>query len=250
MDGATKPRVGTAGWSIPGAARAGFPAQGSQLQRYGARFSCVEIDSSFYRPHRAQTYERWAASVGPDFRFAVKAPKTVTHTARLRDTEPLLAPFFEAIGRLGPKLGPVRVQLPPSLAFDHAIVADFLAGLRQAFAGDVVLEPRHRSWFADEAEALLAAHRIARAAADPALCPQAAAPGGWTGLRYWRLHGSPRMYYSAYGEARLADFAARMMPGDWAILDNTAEGAALGDALCLQGLVESVGATACPGAAL
>ena len=118
------PRIGTAGWSVP----SGFGDGGSQLQRYAARFSCVEINSSFYRPHRPQTYARWAASVPAGFRFAVKAPRTITHDARLREPRALLQPFLEEIGALGATLGPLLIQLPPSLAFDAALAPAVLIG--------------------------------------------------------------------------------------------------------------------------
>ena len=71
--------VGSAGWNIPRLHRARFAADGSQLQRYASRLNAVEINSSFYRPHAAATYERWAASVPASFRFAVKIPKTISH---------------------------------------------------------------------------------------------------------------------------------------------------------------------------
>src|SRR4051794_13597269 len=106
-------RIGTAGWSIPAAFADHFPAQGTNLERYAARFSAVEINSSFHRPHRPATYARWAASVGPDFRFAVKLPKVITHAARLVDVDAALDRFVAEINGLGAKLGPLLVQLPP-----------------------------------------------------------------------------------------------------------------------------------------
>jgi uncharacterized protein YecE (DUF72 family) len=224
-------RIGTAGWSVPQG------GEGSQLQRYSARLDCVEIDSSFYRPHRPQTYARWAASVPQGFRFAVKAPRAVTHQARLRDAAPLLQPFLAEIAALGPALGPLLLQLPPSLKFDPALAQNFFADLRKLFAGCVVAEPRHASWFGPGPEALLRAYEIGRVAADPAPAPEAAAPGGWDGLRYWRMHGSPQMYHTAYGEDRLRALAGQLAPRDWCIFDNTASGAALQDALKLQSLI-------------
>jgi uncharacterized protein YecE (DUF72 family) len=131
----------------------------------------------------------------------------------------------------------VLVQLPPSLKFDSTLAQSFFADLRQLFAGEVVAEPRHPTWFGIAAEALLAAHEIGRVAADPAPASEAAAPGGWPGLRYWRLHGSPQMYHTAYGEDRLRALAGRLSSQDWCIFDNTASGAALQDALKLQSLL-------------
>ena len=172
-------RVGTAGWALPAPVRDAFPAAASNLARYAGRFGAVEINSCFHRPHRRATYERWAASVPEDFRFAVKLPKTITHGLRLRACEAEIARFAEEVGGLGKKRGPVLVQLPPSLAFDAALAGAFFTGLAATLAGPIVCEPRHPSWFDPEADALLAAHRIARVAADPAPVPAAAMPGGW-----------------------------------------------------------------------
>src|ERR1700735_1262435 len=80
-------RIGTAGWSIPKYCAGEFPVGGSGLERYAARFNCTEINSSFYRPHRRTTYERWAHSVPAGFRFAVKLPKAITHERRLNDID-------------------------------------------------------------------------------------------------------------------------------------------------------------------
>src|SRR6476620_9198879 len=86
--------VGCAGWSIPKEHAGRFPAGGSHLERYAGRFNAVEINSSFYRPHRPETYARWAASVPESFQFAVKIPKEMTHTRRLRDVADPLARFL------------------------------------------------------------------------------------------------------------------------------------------------------------
>jgi len=238
MTNQQSPRIGTAGWSLPSAAAGTFPKQGSQLQRYSACFSCTEINSSFYRPHRAETYARWAASVPSGFRFAVKTPRSITHGAKLRDAHRPLKAFLEQVRLLGPALGPVLVQLPPSLKFDPALTEGFLSDLRQLTAGEVVLEPRHSSWFGSDADELLGAYCAGRVAADPAPDSKGAIPGGWAGLRYWRLHGSPRVYYTRYGEDRLRPIAEALSPNDWCIFDNTASGAAIPDALLLQNLVQ------------
>jgi uncharacterized protein YecE (DUF72 family) len=113
--------------------------------------------------------------------------------------------------------------------------------LRDLYSGPTVLEPRHPTWFTVEAADLLHQFEIARVAADPAPVSQAAAPGGWKNLIYRRLHGSPHMYYSAYDGSYLQSLAAtirhqREFAEVWCILDNTASGAALGDALTLQRL--------------
>lgn len=188
--------IGTAGWSVPGAYAASFSGIGSHLQRYGRRLTAVEINTSFYRPHRVTTYERWAASVPDGFRFAVKIPRVITHERRLVDVGAPLARFLSEVAGLGPKLGPLLLQLPPSLAFETSSAA-FLADLKRAYEGNVVCEPRHATWFTSDVNALFNELSIARVAADPAPVRGAEEPGGWRGLTYHRLHGSPKIYYSA-----------------------------------------------------
>jgi uncharacterized protein YecE (DUF72 family) len=235
------PRIGTAGWSIPATSRAVFPANGSQLERYATRLNAAEINSSFYRPHRRSTYERWAASVPAAFRFAVKLPKSITHERRLVGGDEVMARFAEEIGGLGEKRGPVLVQLPPSLAFDAGVAGAFFAQADAVLGGPIVCEPRHASWFEPAADALLVAHHIARVAADPAKFPGAELPGGWPGLRYTRLHGAPLLYRSDYDAAAIADHAAaaRAAAGEsWTIYDNTTAGFALANALDLARSLE------------
>ena len=83
-------RVGCAGWALPKEHAGRFPGGGTHLARYAGRLPAVEINSSFYRPHRPATYARWAASVPEDFRFAVKVPKDATHARRLVNAEDVL----------------------------------------------------------------------------------------------------------------------------------------------------------------
>jgi uncharacterized protein YecE (DUF72 family) len=230
--------IGCAGWSIPSQYAEHFPDQGTHLERYAQRLPAVEINSSFYRPHRPETYARWAASVPESFQFAVKIPKEITHTRRLRDSTEPLERFLSEIAALGTALGPLLVQLPPSLRFDSAVVTAFFSTLRARFRGSVVCEPRHTSWFTDGAEQVLLSAQVARVAADPALVPEAAQPGGWPGLVYYRLHGAPEMYTSAYSETDLATLTLRLRAAaqavpTWCIFDNTALGAATANALDL-----------------
>ena len=234
-------RIGTAGWTIPRRHAAAFPAERSQLERYAQRLNAVEINSSFHRPHKRETYERWAGSVPADFRFSVKLPRAITHDRRLADADAALDGFIAQAGSLGAKLAVVLVQLAPSFAFDERIALAFFAALRARFAGHVAFEPRHASWFTPEAESLLVAHRIARVAADPASIPAAAEPGGWSGLTYFRLHGSPRRYFSDYEPERIAQYAKKLRQVEsgerWCIFDNTAHAFATANALALAALL-------------
>jgi len=236
----TEWRIGTAGWAIPRATADAFPREGTTLERYAARLNAAEINSSFHRSHRPSTYERWAAGVPADFRFAVKLPKAITHVRRLSGCADELAAFAAEIEPLGSHRGPVLVQLPPSLAFDADVAGQFFAEARAALGGQFACEPRHASWFSVEADRLLIRHRIARVAADPARAAGAEMPGGWAELAYFRLHGSPRTYWSAYDEAAIlhwskrASVSATRAAEVWVIFDNTAGGAAIDNALSIR----------------
>jgi uncharacterized protein YecE (DUF72 family) len=233
-------RIGCAGWTIPRDVAARFDSEGSHLERYSRVFNAVEINSSFYRPHQPATYERWAASVPDDFRFAVKLPRTITHDAKLRGIEPLLARFAEEAGTLGAKLGCVLVQLPPRLELDEGAARDLFAALQSHFSCLLACEARHGTWFTEAATALLREAGVTRVIADP----PAGEPGPYVPTAetaYIRLHGSPRIYYSPYEAERLAKVHAYMAQQKeaWCIFDNTASGAATGNALDLLDLFAS-----------
>lgn len=228
--------IGTAGWAIPRVHRDHFPTEGSQLERYARVFHVVEINSSFRHEHRAATYARWAQSTPFDFRFSVKLPQSITHGHRLEAPDRLLSSFLAATRELGPKLGPILVQLPPSLEFDPDRVDSFLGTLREEHSGTVVCEPRHSTWFDEPADRMFHRWRVGRVAADPAVVPAAGIPAGWPDPIYYRLHGAPRKYFSSYDEVSIAALGEALggFDGDvWCIFDNTAHGAAAGDALRL-----------------
>ena len=231
--------IGTAGWGISSAASNDFPGDGSHLQRYGQVLNCAEINTSFYRPHQPATYARWADSVPGHFRFSVKLPRTITHERRLNNYAAELQRFAGEVAHLQEKLGCVLVQLPPSLRFDASVASNFFHDLRGCFHGMLAFEARHASWFGEAATALLRAHQMTRVRADP----PAGQPGPHqptTEAAYLRLHGSPKIYYSAYSaeflDALAAELRAQAASGSWCIFDNTASGAALLNALHLQGL--------------
>lgn len=243
-DAAAPLLIGTAGWGLPRASQHRFATPDvtdTHLERYARHLPAVEINSSFYRPHQRATYERWASATPSSFRFCVKMPRSVTHTARLKDTEALLRDFLDQVGGLGSRLGCLLVQLPPSLALDPPVVDPFLRSLRRLHGdGAIAVEPRHASWFTPQGDALLTSYQAARVLADPVLHGPGRAPGGWPGLVYCRLHGSPRVYYSAYESALISALALRLQAAIreagsvWCIFDNTASGAATDNALDLH----------------
>jgi uncharacterized protein YecE (DUF72 family) len=142
----------------------------------------------------------------------------------------------------------VLFQLPPSLNFDDEPATRFFGAWRGWFSGATVCEPRHESWFGADADRCLSRNLIARAAVDPALCAHAAEPGGYVTTPYFRLHGSPDIYRSAYGAERLDVWldALAAAPAAWCILDNTQFGAAAKDALILTGLAADAGVDRSP----
>ncbi len=231
--------IGCAGWSLSRSDVPEIAEEGTQLERYSSVFRSVEINSSFHRSHRRMTYERWAESVPESFRFSVKAPKTITHEKRLTGTDELLQKFFDEALGLGQKLGCVLIQLPPSLEYEKDLVENFFGVLRTMYEGVVVIEPRHRTWFAPEPNRHLQKIGVTRVAADPAVVPSAGEPGGAPGKVYFRLHGSPQVYYSSYTVSYLDALAfrlrayARAGASVWCIFDNTIKGAAASNALHL-----------------
>jgi uncharacterized protein YecE (DUF72 family) len=229
-------RIGTAGWSVP----AKLKEEGTHLYRYSRTLPCVEINSTFYRTHRSATWAKWSAETPANFRFSIKAPKSITHEAKLHNSESMLKAFFEQIEPVREKTGPVLFQLPPSLAFDNALADDFFTVLRTLYDGEVVLEPRHATWFTPSVEILLKKHMIARVAADPPkAAAEAAEPSGDHRLAYYRLHGYPRIYYSNYDDDFLATLAARVKVhrNTWIIFDNTALAHAYSNAIQLKTLI-------------
>lgn len=226
------PIVATAAWSIPKTVADRFAAEGSGLSRYASVFDGVEVNSTFYRRHKPSTFARWADSVPEGFRFAVKIPKEITHGRAMKDIGAPFDIFLQDTAPLGEKRGPLLCQLPPFLAFNPNIEAAFDA-MRTAYAGPLVIEPRHRSWASDPARGLLRKYGIDRVLADPPLVwPVKDFPHP---PRYVRLHGKPKVYYSSYTDKEIDAFAGLLAPESWCVFDNTASGAAIVNALTMLG---------------
>lgn len=236
--------IGCAGWSIPASSREKFPEAGAHLERYAERLNGVEINSSFYRAHQGKTYARWRESVLRGFRFTVKVPKRITHELRLKEARELFVQFLSEVENLDEKLGVLLVQLPPSLKFEAGVVEEFFGMVRRETEVAMACEPRHASWRGAEVEELLSGWRIGRVVADPVVV-EAGESSSTAPLSYFRLHGSPKVYYSAYDRERLEGYGAQILEERcagrevWCIFDNTAEGAAVENALELQRMVEA-----------
>lgn len=237
--------VGKAGWSLRKEHQPRFPKEGTHLQRYAQKLPAVEINSSFRHWHRPSTYARWADSVPDGFRFSVKIHEDVTHEGNLEEWEPM-SRFLSDTANLGGKLGVYLVQLPPSHVFNKERARAFFGQMREATDVDIVCEPRHSSWFREAPEALLTGFNIGRVAADPPPARGADAPGAWEGVVYYRLHGSPRMYYDSYAKDELAAFVEKLRStradsAVWCIFNNTARGAGTENALYVWEALEMDG---------
>lgn len=245
-------RIGTTGWSLPTQWQDYFPEGKTHLHSYADVFDAVEISRTFRKMPLPSTLQRWAESVPPSFRFSLKLPKVITHEERLRGAGPLLDEFLLVASQLGDRLGPLLVQLPPTLAFEPGVARAFLEDLRLRREGPDVLEARHESWFAPEVDHLLVDHAVARVAADPPRGDRDGRPGGHRGLAYFRLHGSPELYYSAYRGRDLEAWAERVKEARqgaddvWCVFDNTGRGEGTADALALRKLFTGLGTAPAP----
>jgi uncharacterized protein YecE (DUF72 family) len=230
--------IGTSGWQYRHWKGRLYPAglaQKAWLEHYAARFATVEVNATFYRLPAPATAEAWAARVPDDFVFAVKLSRYLTHIRRLRDPEEPVARFMAVAEALGPRLGPVLMQLPPTMRADldalGATLRRFPAGVR------VAVEPRHDTWFTPELYALLERHRAALCWADrPRWRPPYVRTADWGYLRLHEGRATPR---PCYGRDALAAWAGRIAerfgPGDdvYVFTNNDPEGCAVRDARLL-----------------
>lgn len=133
--------------------------QRDELSFYADRFGTVELNNPFYRLPEPETFDRWRDLVPEGFLFAVKASRYITHIKRLRDAAEPLAVFLERASRLGPKLGPLLCQLPPTLQADLGVLRQFLDQLPEGRRW--VVEFRHPSWHTPEVYQTLGARAVA-----------------------------------------------------------------------------------------
>ncbi|MEU3078591.1 DUF72 domain-containing protein [Streptomyces laurentii] len=228
--------AGTCGWQYPDWRGVLYPEgvpQRAWLEEYARRFAAVENDNAFYRLPERETFARWRDRTPDGFVMAVKASRYLTHLKRLKDPEEPVARLMDRAAGLGGRLGPVLLQLPPTLRADPGLLAaaldPFPAGTR------VAVEFRHPSWWTDATEGVLAAHGAALCWADvgsrPVTPPWRTADWG-----YLRLHEGRARPFPSYGRQALASWADRIADtwGDayevYVFLNNDAGGAAVRDA--------------------
>ncbi len=212
-------RIGTAGWALPPDVRDRFAAGATQLERYASRFNCVEINSSFYRPHRASTYERWARTVPDDFRFALKVPKEITHVRRLVDVDDEVERFLDASAALGHKRDVLLVQLPPSFAYDDVVVPAFLHAIARALRRPrrVRTAPRDMVHRRGRRRARNVPHRTRRRRSSAVGCTVRSGRLGWLHLLAFARLAAHVLFrlrrYTARGDRRNGEFAGARRRG-------------------------------------
>lgn len=226
--------VGTSGWQYKEWQGRFYPARLPQrlwLEHYAERFGAVEVDGTFYRLPKRETFADWRARTPRDFRVAVKMSRYLTHVKRLREPAEPVARFLERAEALGDKLGPVLVQLPPDLRADP----DALDGALKQFPRTVrlVVEPRHPSWWTAETRRLLEKRHAALCWADRRSRPLTPR---WrtTDFGYLRLHEGRARPWPHYGRDALASWVRRLdetFDEAYLFLNNDQGGAAPDDAM-------------------
>ncbi len=215
--------------------RIGCAGEASDLERQAGIFTAIELDASFSKPWSRRDFDRWAAAVPAGFRFSVKLPRGLIN----RDE------VLKRVEGLGEKLGTVVMPLPLNLPFHAPTSRASFESFRRHFAGDVVVEPAHPSWYGEEADEMFAELQVSRAASDPATVPQAAFPGGWLGTVYFRLRGSPERVHSLYDGDFLRAMSRRLRghmeqgANVWCIFDNNDRQGAFPNALEALRLLEA-----------
>ncbi|SHJ13220.1 Uncharacterized conserved protein YecE, DUF72 family [Desulfatibacillum alkenivorans DSM 16219] len=232
--------IGTSGWTYDSWKGAFYPeklAKAKWLPYYCTLFNTVEVNATFYRTLKGSTYEKWRETTPEGFTWAVKASRYITHVKRLKTPEETVPRFLESASILGEKLGPILLQLPPTLAYEKEIARDFFQFLPKEFR--FTLETRHDSWLDDGLFALLEEHNIAWCVSDTAgkhACVEAATAD----FVYLRLHGSQEIYKSSYTDEELehwAELVTGWSRDAYIYFDNTMTDAAARNALRLKELM-------------
>lgn len=201
--------IGTSGWHYRhwrgGFYPAGLPASG-WLAHYAARFATVELNNAFYRLPERDTFAGWAGQVPDDFVVAVKASRYLTHVRRLRQPAESVGRLLDHAAGLGRHLGPILLQLPPTLRVDEAALDETLAAFPRRVR--VAVEFRHPSWHTDKVRAVLEARGAALCLTDThGRRGPGWATAGWT---YLRLHAGRAAPTGCYGRQALESWAGRL----------------------------------------
>jgi len=202
--------IGTSGWNYPDWPGKFYPKDLPSrkfLEFYAKEFPTVEVNYSFYRLPKPETYANWAEQVPESFLFSVKVSRFISHIKRLKGVKAAWRLFVRHAATLGPQLGPVLVQLPPNFPVDVKRLAAFLK-LAAPSVPRLVCEFRNDTWLTEEVYALLKRHRVALCIADaPRFRREEVITAGFT---YVRFHGRSQMFASNYTKAELTREARKL----------------------------------------
>jgi len=235
--------IGTSGWSYKHWINIYYPPElktTEWLTYYSRQFSVAEINTSFYHTPKQQSVLNWMQKVPGDFRFCPKLSRYITHMKKLKEHEEPLARFFEVFAPMQPRMGPVLVQLPPSLKWDYDRAEHFYGVLKKLYAQyEFVLEVRHTSWLENDSLNLMAKYDIGLVISQSAnVFPYSEMVTAKN--VYLRFHGPAALYASPYSDADLDYFAGKMQgwlnEGHvvWAFFNNDIHGFAFQDAARLK----------------
>jgi uncharacterized protein YecE (DUF72 family) len=237
--------LGTSGWQYKDWRGVLYPSglpQNRWLTAYAEAFATVENNNAFYRLPAPELFERWRDMTPDGFVMAVKASRYLTHIKRLMDPEEPVERLMNSVRGLGGKLGPVLLQLPPTLRAEP----ERLGRCLRAFPPDVrvAVEPRHDSWWTEEVRALLTERGAALCWADRLGHPLTPLwrTAGWG---YVRFHEGAARPWPRYGDQALRSWVRRVadtLPGDvYVYFNNDPGGAAVRDAVRIAALARSAG---------
>ena len=245
--------MGTSGWRYRHWRDVLYPKgvpESRWLEHFQSEFATVELNSTFYGLPSQDTVRAWVARVRPEFIFAVKGSRYVTHVLRLRNTVEALDRLLDRVRPLGPNLGPLLWQLPPDLECDLRTLESFLdrlpADLHYAF------EFRHRSWLSPPVRDLLGERGASFCLADGG--PMSVSRPLAEGFVYVRLHGPTATYSSPYSDDELARWARRIRRWEhqgrdvYVYFNNDLGGHAVRNARRLLGLLMFEGPASAPSA--
>jgi uncharacterized protein YecE (DUF72 family) len=238
--------IGTSGWSYRHWSEIFYPKDMKPyeyLEYYITKFTCVELNSSFYHLPLKTTVTGWMNRTPETFRFCTKLNRFITHQLKLVNSERALEKYFDVFESMKDRLGPILIQLPPGLSFDKPLINGFIDLIKDQYSlYRFAIEVRHESWINDHFFDLLAHHGIAFVIAD-------------SGNRfpfyetitadfvYLRLHGREQLYASDYNEADLKLYAEKIISWldedkeVWVFFNNDFHGFAINNAMRLREMV-------------
>lgn len=238
-----KIHIGTSGWSYKDWKELFYPKElktTEWLSYYAQTFSVTEINTSFYHLPKKQTVEGWVQKVPSGFLFCPKMSRYLTHFKRLKEPEESLEKFFEVFEPMQKQMGPVLIQLPPSLKFDQRTAEDLYLVLTKDYPDySFAMEVRHRSWMDDESFELLKRYNIAFVISQSGRGFPYAENITADNI-YIRFHGPGKLYASSYSDEMLSKFSSlfkkwvKEKHSVWAFFNNDYFGYAINNAITLE----------------